>query len=71
MIFAIARGFFWVLGILFFVGMLGSALVVVLTSIEDMKELREKKEDEPLSKLTHDQHFVEPVPSAGSSTRGR
>ena len=48
MLMTIAQIFFWVLGIMFFVGVFGSALVVILTSIDDVKDLREKKESEPV-----------------------
>lgn len=43
----IAQIFFWILGIMFFVGAIGSALVVILTSIDDIKDLRDAKEPEP------------------------
>jgi hypothetical protein len=42
--FVVAKLFFWILGIMFFVGMFGSALVVILTSIHDVRDLRERKE---------------------------
>ena len=54
-----AKVFFWIIGIMFFAGMAGSALVVVLTSIEDGKELREKREAEGSSRVMQDPHFGE------------
>ena len=42
----VAKIFFWIIGIMFFAGMAGSALVIILASIEDAKELRGDKEDE-------------------------
>jgi hypothetical protein len=48
MLFLAAKLFFWVIGVLFLVGMAGSALVVLLTSAEDLKELKgEPKEKMP------------------------
>lgn len=49
--------FFWVLGIMFVVGMVGSAVVVILTSIEDIKELRGDKEPESLPKRVEEGNF--------------
>jgi hypothetical protein len=43
----IAQVFFWILGMMFFVGAIGSALVVILTSIHDVKDIREPREPEP------------------------
>jgi hypothetical protein len=41
----VAQIFFWTIGIMFLAGMVGSAVVVVLTSLEDAKELKgESKE---------------------------
>jgi hypothetical protein len=37
--FLIARLFFWTIGIMFLVGSVGSALVVLLTTLDDVKEL--------------------------------
>ena len=54
MLFLAAKIFFWVVGILFLVGMVGSALVVLLTSAEDAKELkREPKEKTPVVTSPH------------------
>lgn len=40
-----AKIFFWIIGIMFFAGMIGSAIVVLFTSVEDARELRgEEKE---------------------------
>ncbi len=47
MLFIIAKVLFWILGLMFFVGIIGSAVVVLLTSIEDVKELRANEENEP------------------------
>jgi len=44
------------------VGLAGSAVVIILTSIEDVKELREKRESESSSNLVRDTHFSEPFP---------
>jgi hypothetical protein len=44
--FVVARVFFWIIGLMFFVGICGSALVVMLTSIEDIRDLRQKEESE-------------------------
>jgi hypothetical protein len=51
----IAKIFFTILEIMFFGGAIGSALVVLLTSIDDVRELREAKEPEPrtMSALQH------------------
>lgn len=48
MLMTIAQIFFWILGIMFFVGAIGSGIVVILTSIDDIKDLREEKEPEPI-----------------------
>jgi hypothetical protein len=45
--FIAAKLFFWILGIMFFVGAFGSALVVIMTSIHDVKDLREREEPAP------------------------
>ncbi len=71
MILLIAKAFFWFIGVLFFVGVIGSAVVVILTSIEDVKELREKKEDEPVVKVTHEQHFGDSFPVGTGPSAGR
>ena len=42
----IAKIFFSILGIMFFVGAIGSALVVIFTTIDDIKDLREGQEEE-------------------------
>jgi hypothetical protein len=42
----IAKIFFWIIGIMFFAGAIGSALVVILTSIDDIKDLRENENSE-------------------------
>jgi hypothetical protein len=39
--------FFWTLGILFFSGLAGCVLVIILTSIEDAKELFRPEEKVP------------------------
>jgi hypothetical protein len=41
-----AKIFFWIIGIMFFAGAIGSALVVILTSIDDIKDLRENENSE-------------------------
>ena len=71
MIFLIAKAFFWLLGILFFVGIVGSAVVVILTSIEDVKELRDKKEAEPSVKVTQEHQFGDSLPAGTTSSSGR
>lgn len=48
MLFLAAQIFFWVIGILFLVGMAGSALVVVLTSVEDAKELKSEPKEKTI-----------------------
>ena len=35
----IAKLFFWIIGIMFFVGAIGSALVVIFTTVDDIKDL--------------------------------
>jgi hypothetical protein len=47
MLMTIAQIFFWILGIMFFAGAVGSGLVVILTSIDDIKDLRDEKAPEP------------------------
>jgi|WetSurMetagenome_2_1015567.scaffolds.fasta_scaffold1316901_2 hypothetical protein len=42
-----AKIFFWILEALFAIGIVGSALVVLLTAIDDVRDLREKHDDEP------------------------
>jgi hypothetical protein len=39
--------FFWTLGILFFGGLAGCVIVIILTSIEDAKELFKPEEELP------------------------
>lgn len=51
----VAKIFFTILEVLFVAGMVGSAVVVILTSIEDAKELRPKKA-EPKNTLNVLQH---------------
>ncbi len=70
MIVLIAKAFFWFIGILFFVGMIGSAVVVILTSIEDVRELREKKEDESAVKVAPGHHFGDTFPVGTTSSSG-
>ena len=47
MLLLIAKGFFWLLGLMFLAGIIGSGIVVIMTSIEDARELRDRKEPEP------------------------
>ena len=47
MLVSVAKVFFEILEFMFFAGIIGSALVVILTSIEDAKELRDVKEEQP------------------------
>jgi hypothetical protein len=68
MILLIAKAFFWFIGILFFLGMVGSAVVVILTSIEDVRELREKKEDEAAVKVPQEHHFGDTFPVGTTSS---
>lgn len=50
----VAKIFFWTIGIMFFAGIIGSALVVTLTTIDDIKDLREKhKSDSRMSNVFH------------------
>jgi FtsH-binding integral membrane protein len=51
----VAKIFFTVLEVMFAVGVIGSLLVVLLTSIDDVKELVEEKKPETLtvSSLQH------------------
>jgi hypothetical protein len=69
MIFLIAKVLFWIIGIMFLVGLVGSGVVVILTSIEDVKELREKKAGH-VEKMVEDHSFrdVFPVPSGNSAS---
>lgn len=46
---------------MFVVGIVGSGVVVILTSIEDFKELRGEKESESLSKRIDQEHFDQSV----------
>ena len=70
MIFLIAKVFFWIIGIMFMVGLVGSGVVVILTSIEDVRELRESK-DEGAEKSVQGQTFHESFPmTSGSSAVG-
>ncbi len=48
-----AQIFFWVIGIMFFAGMIGSAIVVLFTTVEDVKELREKPDPRPAVRFDH------------------
>jgi hypothetical protein len=38
--------FFWIIGTMFFVGSIGSALVVIFTTVDDVKDLRGREESE-------------------------
>ena len=60
MLFMIAKILFWILGVMFFVGVVGSAVVVILTSIEDVKELRNKKDESKT--VMQDQRFEDSLP---------
>jgi hypothetical protein len=39
--------FFWILGIAFFSGMIGCAFVIVLTTLDDLKDLMMEEEEKP------------------------
>lgn len=64
MILIVAKAFFWIIGTMFFVGLIGSGAVVILTSIEDAKELREKKEAEPRVRMMPESAFGESMPTS-------
>ena len=51
----VAKVFFTILEVMFAVGVIGSALVVLLSAIDDVKELREVEKPEPrtVSQLHH------------------
>lgn len=48
MLLVAAKIFFWTIGVLFLVGMVGSAVVVLLTSVEDVKELKGEPKERPI-----------------------
>ena len=61
MLFLAARIFFWIVGIMFFAGIIGSAIVVLFTSVEDAKEL--KGEEKPASSVVSSPHIARAQPS--------
>ncbi len=61
MLFLAAKIFFWVIGIMFFAGIIGSAIVVLFTSVEDAKEL--KGEEKPVSSAVSSPHIARAQPS--------
>jgi hypothetical protein len=60
---AAAVGFFWTLSIVFAVGLIGCVLVVILTTIDDVKELVEQKQElrSVSSVLSSVPHAAEPL----------
>ena len=57
----LAQIFFWAIGIMFFLGIIGSAIVVLFTTVEDAKEL--KGEEKPLSSAVSSPHISRAQPS--------
>jgi hypothetical protein len=43
----VAKIFFWIIGIMFFAGAIGSSLVVIFTTVDDIKDLSGNGETEP------------------------
>lgn len=51
-----AKYFFWFISILFACGMIGCVFVVLLTTIDDVKELVERKEEPSVSRVLTPAH---------------